>query len=222
MACGTALMFGIVLPINFRSPLKANSLIDYWSRWHITLTRTITEYIYTPFVRYLLRPTTSSLLIAIVVSMTIAGVWHGAGWTFVLFGFLHGIGLTINHLWRRTGRKIPTLISWFLTINFVNICLVFFSASSIEQSYVIISRMFFDIRIGSTSLFQDYMAADIIKIGIILVIATCVTFFSPNAQEILDRFKLTKSRIIYTSVLIVVSLLFMNTIAPKEFIYFAF
>jgi D-alanyl-lipoteichoic acid acyltransferase DltB (MBOAT superfamily) len=154
--------------------------------------------------------------------MTIAGVWHGAGWTFVLFGFLHGIGLTINHLWRRTGRKIPTLISWFLTINFVNICLVFFSASSLEQSYVIISRMFFDIRTGPTSLFQNYMAADIIKIGMILVIATCVTFFSPNAQEILDRFRLTKSRITYTSVLIVISLLFMNTIVPKEFIYFAF
>ena len=119
MACGLALMFGVSLPPNFNSPFKARSIIEFWSRWHMTLTRFITAYIYNPIVVRMTRsrmqrglsvfprrgavPLNSFLsLIAFptIFSMLVIGVWHGAGWQFAIFGLLHGLFLTVNNGWR--------------------------------------------------------------------------------------------------------------------------
>jgi alginate O-acetyltransferase complex protein AlgI len=119
MAIGLARIFGIKLPMNFNSPLKSSSIIEFWSRWHITLTRFLTAYVYTPMVMSLTRkrmtrglpvlgrkrPTAGAFLIVLcwptVFTMFLSGFWHGAGYTFLAWGILHGVYLTINHGWRQ-------------------------------------------------------------------------------------------------------------------------
>ena len=118
MAVGLARMFGIRLPANFNSPLKSSSIIEFWSRWHLTLTRFLTAYVYTPLVMHLTRSRMTSgkpvlsrtgksvnafaALVAFptVVTMALSGIWHGAGLTFILWGLMHGAYLVINHAWR--------------------------------------------------------------------------------------------------------------------------
>lgn len=119
MAIGLARMFGIRLPVNFNSPLKATSIIDFWNRWHMTLTRFLTAYVYGPLTLYLTRSRMSQgksmvaktgsqpgafvVLVALptVFTMFLSGLWHGAGLTYVLYGLLHGAYLVVNHAWRQ-------------------------------------------------------------------------------------------------------------------------
>lgn len=123
MACGAALLFGIRLPINFDSPLKATSIVDFWLRWHITLTRFLTAYVYNPMALALTRARAARrlpmlrardshplaflhvLVFPTITTMVLSGIWHGAGYTFILWGLLHGIYLVLNHLWRQYGPR---------------------------------------------------------------------------------------------------------------------
>ncbi|HBC08350.1 MAG TPA: hypothetical protein DC046_12340, partial [Rhodospirillaceae bacterium] len=98
MATGLALMFGIRLPVNFLSPYKATSIIDFWRRWHMTLSRFLRDYLYIPLGGN--RQGQGRRMANLMVTMVLGGLWHGAGWTFVLWGALHGIYLMINTLWR--------------------------------------------------------------------------------------------------------------------------
>ena len=124
MALGLARFFGVRLPANFNSPLKATSIIDFWLRWHMTLTRFLTAYLYNPLALWLTRrrmakglpglggPTPSvgaffQLLVGpLLLTMFVSGFWHGAGYQFILWGLLHGLYLSINHAWRLFGPKI--------------------------------------------------------------------------------------------------------------------
>ncbi len=124
MALGAARFFGIRLPPNFNSPLRASSIIDFWLRWHMTLTRFLTAYIYNPLVLYLTRRRLAKgragfggrdttvgafallLMFPTLLTMFISGLWHGAGYLFVLWGLLHGVYLTIDHAWRLVAPKL--------------------------------------------------------------------------------------------------------------------
>ncbi len=99
MALGLALLFGFRLPINFMGPYAARSVIEFWRRWHISLSTFLRDYVYFPLGGS--RRGFGRHLINLLATMTLAGVWHGAGWTFVLWGVGHGLALVINHLWRR-------------------------------------------------------------------------------------------------------------------------
>ncbi|MGB4107345.1 MAG: MBOAT family O-acyltransferase [Alphaproteobacteria bacterium] len=102
MAIGLGLMLGFVLPINFLSPYKSASIIEFWQRWHITMSRFFRDYLYIPLGGN--RGKTEHKIFNLAVTMFLAGLWHGAGWTFALWGLLHGIYLAINHLfvsWRK-------------------------------------------------------------------------------------------------------------------------
>lgn len=116
MALGLARMFGIKLPPNFHSPLRATSIIDYWRRWHMTLQQFIVLYMYQPLllpltrlaIRLQLGQWTSfvvTVMLPTVVVFVVIGLWHGAAWTYVLFGAMHGAYLATNELWRRLYRK---------------------------------------------------------------------------------------------------------------------
>ena len=103
MAIGMSLMFGIFLPLNFNSPYKATSIIDFWRRWHMTLSQFLRDYLYIPLggnrhgrvLRY----------VNLMITMLLGGLWHGAAWTFVVWGALHGIYLCINHAWNNFGPR---------------------------------------------------------------------------------------------------------------------
>lgn len=145
MAIGLARLFGIRLPVNFFSPYRAGSVIEFWRRWHITLTRFLRDYLYIPLGGN--RKGTPKTLANLMITMLLGGLWHGASWTFVFWGGLHGIYLVINRLWRslceRTGwRGIPgpagRTLSVFLTFMAVSVAWVLFRA----QDFPAAARMY--------------------------------------------------------------------------------
>lgn len=146
MAIGIGTLFNIELPINFNSPYKAANIIDFWKRWHLTLTSFITNYVYTPIVRFFKKITFSKMMLASFIAMFISGLWHGASWTFVFWGCFHGAGIIVNHLWKKHTKKKKIKISpwpaWFITINFVNISFVFFRATSFKMALDVLQAMF--------------------------------------------------------------------------------
>lgn len=133
MALGSALMLNIRMPENFNSPLRSKSIIEFWSRWHMTLTNFLTTYIYTPILYRFKKLTFSKSLVAVFVTFFISGIWHGAAWTFILFGTLHGIAVSVNHIWRRNHWPMPAFAGWLMTFLFVCCTLVVFRAESIED-----------------------------------------------------------------------------------------
>jgi D-alanyl-lipoteichoic acid acyltransferase DltB (MBOAT superfamily) len=139
MAIGVALLFNIKLPINFNSPYKATDIQDFWRRWHITLSRFLRDYIYIPLGgnRKGEFKTYNNLLITFIIG----GIWHGAGWTFVFWGLLHGVALSIHRAWSKLGIKLWTWVSWFVTFNFINIAWVFFRAKEWEDAIRILNGM---------------------------------------------------------------------------------
>ncbi|WP_185983906.1 MBOAT family O-acyltransferase [Aureimonas mangrovi] len=126
MAIGLALMMGLALPVNFDAPYRAASLRDFWRRWHMTLSRYIRDYLYIPLGGS--RHGMGTFVTATMVSMTICGLWHGAGWTFVLWGALHGAGLVANRAWQGAGARLPVVLAWPVTMLFVMAGWVLFRA----------------------------------------------------------------------------------------------
>ncbi len=141
MAIGSALLFNVRLPINFDSPLKSRSIIEFWSRWHITLTNFLTTYIYTPVYRAFKKRSFAKSLVAVFVTFLASGIWHGASWTFLLFGMLHGIALLANHCWRRLKLPMPSFWGWLLTFNVVNLTFVLFRAPRISDFLRVVRGM---------------------------------------------------------------------------------
>lgn len=141
MAIGAALLFNIKLPQNFNSPYKACGMIDFWKRWHISLTNFITTYIYTPIIKSFTKLTFHKAMMATVITFLIAGFWHGASWMFVIFGTLNGIGIVLNHYWRKSKRKINIYLSWFITFNYINITFVFFRAEAWSDAIKVLKGM---------------------------------------------------------------------------------
>lgn len=139
MAIGLALMFGIVFPPNFNSPYKALSLIDFWRRWHMTLSRFLRDYLYIPLGGNRQGPLRRHL--NLLLTMLLGGLWHGAAWTFVAWGALHGLGLLLNHLWRSSRFQFPSIVGWAVTLTFVVFAWVPFRASSLSSAVTIWKAM---------------------------------------------------------------------------------
>lgn len=140
MAIGAALLFNIKLPTNFNSPYKATNIQDFWRRWHITLSHFLRDYIYIP-----LGGNRKSELRAysnLMLTFLIGGLWHGAGWTFIFWGGLHGLALCVHRLWKSLNFKMWGWIAWFITFNFVNIAWVFFRAKEWEDAIKVLKGMF--------------------------------------------------------------------------------
>ncbi|MCX7170534.1 MAG: MBOAT family protein, partial [Proteobacteria bacterium] len=147
MAIGLSRLFGIRLPVNFDSPYKAQNIIDFWRRWHMTLSRFLRDYLYIPLGGNRLgRMRRYTNLMA---TMLVGGLWHGAGWTFVLWGMLHGLYLVINHLWRESvakprgwgGGQTYRFAAWLLTFLSVVVAWVVFRANDPGTAIRILAGM---------------------------------------------------------------------------------
>ena len=140
MAVGLALLFGIRLPVNFRSPYRAASIVEFWRRWHITLSRFLRDYLYIPLGGNRLGE--GRRYINLMVTMLLGGLWHGAGWNFIIWGGLHGAYLGINHLWREwrgaaraSGGSAAKGVCWAITFFAVVVAWVFFRARTLAGAW---------------------------------------------------------------------------------------
>ncbi|MCS5712309.1 MBOAT family O-acyltransferase [Candidatus Berkiella aquae] len=142
MAIGLAFLFGIKLPLNFYSPYKAKSIIDFWHRWHMTLSSFLRDYLYIPLGGNRKGPVRR--YVNLIITMLLGGLWHGANWTFVLWGMLHGLYLTINHGWRWLfgQRQISPLCCQLVTFFAVVVAWVPFRADNIQVTQSMLTSMF--------------------------------------------------------------------------------
>lgn len=139
IAIGAALLFGIRLPDNFNSPYKAVNIRDFWSRWHISLSTWLRDYIYIPLggSRKGLPRTITNLLVTFLIS----GSWHGSDVNFILWGLMHGVATSINVIWERSGLHMPIFAGWLITFLFINISWIPFRADSLQSALSMISAM---------------------------------------------------------------------------------
>ena len=208
MAIGLALLFGIRLPTNFASPYKATSLIEFWRRWHITLSRFLREYVYIPLGGN--RVGGSRHLFNLFAVMVIGGLWHGAGWTFVVWGALHGAGLIVNQLWRQFRGTSPAIgghlsafpISRVATFAFVAIAWIPFRAADLDAAWNIFYGLFGLNGISLPDTYANYLrpvAPWLVGLGVrfepaylfrgiseIVVLGTLIAavWYLPNTQEL--------------------------------------
>lgn len=190
MAIGLSRLFGVELPLNFNSPYKSRSIIDFWRRWHMTLSRFLRDYLYFslggnragPVRRY----------VNLMVTMVLGGLWHGAGWHFALWGALHGVYLMINHAWRAivealglgklpaAFRQFGALLAWALTLLASIVAFVTFRADSLQTTRNVLGGMVGLYGKGVTSMYAVALCAGFGLIALLM----------PNSQEIsayLDR-----------------------------------
>jgi alginate O-acetyltransferase complex protein AlgI len=185
MAIGLALLIGVRLPLNFDSPYKATSIIDFWRRWHMTLSRFLRDYLYIqlggnrrgPYRRYL----------NLMVTMLLGGLWHGAAWNFVIWGGVHGVGLMVNHLWRQIaqprGLACPAPLAWAITFAFVTAAWVPFRAENLQATIALWKGM-----IGITGLLPapgaaaGQFTAALCWTGVLLALA----LIGPNTQQLMS------------------------------------
>ena len=150
MAIALARMFGIVLPLNFNSPYKSVHLIEFWRRWHMTLSRFLRDYLYIPLGGN--RRGQVRRYVNLIVTMGLGGLWHGAAWTFVLWGLAHGAWLALTHLWQELwgpGRLRWPFPGWLtqwagrvVTFLFVMLCWVLFRGASLKAAHLLYGAMF--------------------------------------------------------------------------------
>lgn len=230
MAVGIAWMLNIKIPINFNSPYKANNLINFWSRWHISLTNTITNYLYTPILMSFKKIGFFQAMFAIFIAMFIAGIWHGAGWTFVVFAIMHAGGLVINHAWKHYKWPMPKILSRGITLLWVMITLVIFRANTLGDAWQILQALIGMHGLVITnkmmqilSLFPATTGTLVFPIGPACVWAVCgffITMQLPNSNQIVSKMKTNWYWALAIGAVFVASILSMGKVS--EFLYFQF
>lgn len=234
MAIGLALLFNIKLPINFNSPYKATNIQDFWRRWHITLSRFLKDYVYIPLGGN--RKGEFRTYNNLLATFILGGIWHGAGWTFVFWGFLHGLALSIHRLWQTIGFKIWTWLSWLITFNFINIAWVFFRAKEWDDAVKVLGSMFSLDNIILNPLFQSklsFLSQYGISFGgmfediggsrwtIVMLFFTFIfILIFKNSTQKLNNFKLNYKTALLTTIALVGGILSLNKVS--EFLYFNF
>ncbi len=231
MAIGCALFFNIQLPYNFNSPYKATSIQDFWRRWHMTLSRWLREYIYIPLGGS--RKSENSTLLNLFITFLIGGIWHGANWTFIFWGFLHGLATIIHRLWTKLfNYTLPTLIAWALTFSFVSLAWIPFRTINLDRLGLFIDA--FMLKNGlykelNANIFTFNPVREIIMIGgkfweyvLFAFIALFIALLAKNSQEIVKKLE-SKILLFATNILLIfVILLQLVPNEKEEFIYFQF
>lgn len=234
MAIGSALLFNIRLPDNFNSPYCAGDIQDFWRRWHITLSRFMREYVYIPLGGN--RCSEWRTLSNLLFTFLLGGIWHGAGWTFVVWGGLHGLAMIVHRLWQKLDFKLNNLTAWFITFNFINITWIFFRASNFTDAFSLLKGMAGMRGVNIASIKTDFVfyQHNVVRslswlqningniIMIVMVIAylllACV---GKNSSELASKFRPSAGYAAAATLLLVVSLLSMFA-ATSHFIYFTF
>lgn len=222
MARGVARMMGIRLMLNFNNPYTAVDLGDFWRRWHISLSSWFKDYVYIPLGGN--RGFKYSVYWNVFLTMLISGFWHGAAWTFIIWGALNGLGRLATMKIDKSDfycNKIPKIIKQILIFNFICITWVFFRAETVNKSLLILKRIFTGAtNAGSTGTAFSTMFQNIPIIMFLLVMTMWVYQLTFNSS--LKRFLETRSMRIASIIAITILILIFATSANKQFIYFQF
>lgn len=215
IAVGLGLLFGVQLPFNFKAPLRAINMQDFWQRWHITLMSFLRDYVFHPMANARLLPRRLFAIQyfgAMLITMILCGLWHGASWSFVLWGWLHGVALVICALWRRFGPRLPALVGWLLTFLTVLATGVVFRAGTVE---------------GAWHVFEGLASTPNVSRGrhlLPIVIATSAAVLLPPAQDTAARL-VARPNAALAAVLGIAVLALLLELGERdihEFVYFKF
>lgn len=248
MAVGLARMVGIRLPYNFASPYQAASIIDFWRRWHMTLSRFLRDYVYIPLGGS--RRGTARRQVNLMATMLLGGLWHGAGWTFLVWGGLHGFYLLVNHAWSATLARrfvLPRLVAWGLTLLAVMVAWVFFAAPSLDAAFGVLAGMaglngigprppqvglLVDVLLGRQAIELEGHASMLAVVELAaslgaLMVGWLVVLLAPNSQAVIDGGATRALRFspgVATGIVAAAAFLFALTLMAevKEFLYFQF
>jgi alginate O-acetyltransferase complex protein AlgI len=220
MAIGIAFMFNIELPLNFNAPYRSEDFQDFWRRWHITLGRFMAQYLYIPLGGN--RHGNNRTLLNLMIVFLVSGIWHGAGWTFVLWGALHGIGILIHRIWKGHGYSMNRYLGIAITFFFVNILWVFFRSTSLSCTMKVLKGMFGNFNLALTdnytsqlsSLFQN-------KYNMLIFFASIIlAFFGKTAYELSITGYNRLPKRVFTVTCFLISVLLLNRVVT--FLYFNF
>ena len=237
MAVGLGKMFNIDIPMNFNSPYKSKSINEFWDRWHMTLTRFFTRYIYIPLGGN--RKGEARTYLNIFIVFFLSGLWHGAGWNFILWGVMHGIFCIITRFIEKRFEKIPKALGylgWIVTFIFVNITWVFFRAESIPAALDILKTAFsFKFAPIDPIIINAFRTPELIQLmafadielkfpNIIpwgfMIVSTVIALFLPNSKKMFDKFKPNAATLLFTIIFFVWS--FISLSGVSTFLYFNF
>ena len=156
MAIGLALLFGINLPKNFNSPYKAVNIQDFWRRWHITLSKWFRDYIYVSLGGN--RVPWAKNYINLIIVFIVGGIWHGAGWTFVVWGLLNGVAIVVHRIWNRFDIEMPRMMARLMTFLFVNITWIIFRSPHLQSAKTFIGKLFSFSDLGITQSLSQFLS----------------------------------------------------------------
>ncbi len=221
MAIGIGLLFNIKLPLNFDVPYRATNFQDFWRRWHMTLNRFLTQYLYIPLGGSKTGKARTYLNILIV--FFISGLWHGAGWTFIIWGICHGIGVMICRAWHKSGCRLPDWLGMFITFFFINILWVIFRADNMTIAWNVIRSMFDNTSLRLTENLTSNLPSILPNTinMLILFAAILLAFIGPSAYSIMTNEKTSlRTKQALAIMGITVSIFFVSRVVT--FLYFNF
>jgi alginate O-acetyltransferase complex protein AlgI len=216
MAIGAARMFGIVLPLNFFSPYKATSIQQFWRRWHMTLSRFLKEFVYVPLGGN--RRSETRVNLNLFATFVLGGIWHGAGWTFILWGAIHGIALVIGRAFGKFGIALPRTLNWLMTFLTVHIAWVFFRSENFPQAISILKTLFgVDVPDGPSNIviMENETASLYLLAAFVIVLAM------PNTSEF-TRDVRSKRKVVFAALLFGVACTTMLASSSEVFLYYNF
>ena len=216
MAIGLGLMFNIIIPQNFRSPYKAKDFQEYWQRWHITLSRFLSAYIFRSV--YKRGNKYRNYYIATMVTFFVSGFWHGAGWTFIVWGIANGILVCIAGYRNKHEKKTPMWLGIPLTFILVIMTRVLFVSPNFTNAYYVYKGMFNFSSLSLSGIWQFILEHQ--KMGLLLLIGLSICWFLPNTEQISKKFKANWPYLIYAATILITCLLKMDKIV--QFLYFQF
>ncbi|NEW60224.1 MBOAT family protein [Sulfurovum sp. bin170] len=218
MAIGAALIFNIKLPINFNSPYRATSVQDYWRRWHITFGRFLRDYIYIPLGGN--RKGISRTYTNLMLTLLFAGLWHGAGWGFIIWGSLHGVALVINHQWKQFGFKMNIVSAWIITFFYINFTRVFFRATDFDDAIKVLKGMF---GMNGISLYYDSFTYRYSLLYIFASFIIVLVFQNSNKLvKSLKKYHIFLMTLFFTFALLQMVYFTITGDKASEFLYFNF
>lgn len=214
MAIGLGLLFNVVIPLNFNSPYRSVNIQDFWRRWHITLSRFLRDYIYIPLGGS--KKGEWFTYRNLFLTFLLGGIWHGAGWTFVLWGALHGAALVVHRVFSNHVKAVPSWVGVVITFLFVNFAWIYFKSPTWQIAVDMTRAMVgLQTKVAGFSLVNDYYALPIWIVSVILL-------FSKNTQELAEKFVYNWKWLMMLVALVILNLIFLNSAISQEFLYFDF